>query len=93
MITKTIHKKEDYYIQFTDEEMKELDIKPGDKFSWEIENEGIALKKYVSLEIDLSEFDKDTLICLIQASCDQDISVNEVIVNALEAIIEKEDAK
>lgn len=90
MITKTVLKKEDYYIQFTEEEMNELNIKPGDKFTWKILDEGVMLEKHVPVEIDFSDFDKDTLIYLIQKSCERDISVEDVIVEVLKEKLAKD---
>jgi len=86
---KTVQRSDDYFIQFTDSELKALGIKPGDKFSWEIEGESVMLKKYVPLEIDLADFSRDTLEFLIALSIKKDLSVNDVICELLEQQLEK----
>jgi hypothetical protein len=91
MITKTVQRSEDLYIQFTDEELKALDIKSGDKFSWEIENESLVLKKFATIEVDISEWSREILEMLIADSIKKDISVNEVISDILEKVLSKSD--
>jgi hypothetical protein len=79
-LTKTVQRSEDCYIQFTDEEMEQLDIKINDKFSCKIEDDGsIILEKYVPIEINFDDWNKETLVFLIQESCDKHIPVDEVI--------------
>lgn len=87
-LTKKIQKTEEYFIQFTDEELKYLDIKEGDKFSVRVEDEGIFFEKFASIELDISEFSKEALEILIRESIENDISVNEVISNMLEKVCE-----
>lgn len=83
-ITKIVEPTGDLCIKFTEEEMRELNIEEGDKFSWKITDEGVLLQKYVNIDIDLSELSRDTLEMLIRDSCERDISVNEVICNCIE---------
>lgn len=85
-ITKKIQKTEEYFVQFTDEELELLNIQQGDKFSVHVEDEGIFLEKFGSLELDISEFSKEALIMLVSESIEKDISVNEVISNMLEEV-------
>lgn len=92
MFTKKVQRSEDLYIQFTDQELKALNISPKDKFSWEVEGESIILKKFVSLEVDMSEWSRDVLEMLIKDSIDKDVSVNEVICDILERYLAKENA-
>lgn len=88
---KTLIPTNDCYIQFTDDELKELNIKPGDKFSvHHHEDDSIELKKYVPLDIDIDDWPVEILLMLIKKSIDQDISVNEVISNSLKMYIKKE---
>ena len=89
MIKKTIQRSEDLFVQFTDEELAALNIKPGDKFSCKVEDDLILLQKYSTLEIDLSEFSRETLEMLIADSVKKDISVNQVIENILQSYIEQ----
>jgi hypothetical protein len=82
---KQIKEKTDLYIEFTEEEKKELGWKDNQKFSWElIENGGICLKPYVSVDIDMSSYPREILEFLVSESCNRDISVNEVIQEILE---------
>lgn len=87
-VIKTVQKKEEFFIQFTDEEMFDLGLKPHDKF--EIEAGGdhtIVLKKMVPLEIELGDFDKGVLVFLIEESIREQKSVDDVIRENLEKIL------
>jgi len=88
---KTLKEKKDLYIEFTDEEMKELGWKENQKLSMSLtENGGIAIQPYVSVEIDMSDYPKEILQWLIEESVEKDISVNDVICNILESYIGEE---
>jgi hypothetical protein len=89
-IAKTILKKEDYYIQFTDEEMAELNIEPGQKFTCDLEDGGLKLTPFAKIELEMGNWPKELLEFLIQESCEKDISVNDVICNVLEEVIKNE---
>jgi hypothetical protein len=86
-IPKTVKVKEDYYIEFTDEELQALNIEKGQKFSCKIEDGGLMLTPFAKMEIEIGDWDREVLEMLIQDSCEQDISVNEVISNLLEEVI------
>jgi bifunctional DNA-binding transcriptional regulator/antitoxin component of YhaV-PrlF toxin-antitoxin module len=90
MIKKTIEPTGDVCVKFTEDELVKLNIKQGDKFSIKETDDGILLEKFASIELDLSEFNRDILEFLIQESCDKDISVNEVFSNIFDRIIENE---
>jgi len=90
MITKTIEPTGDVCVKFTEEELTQLNIKQGDKLSIKELDSGILLEKFATIELDLAEFNRDTLEFLIQESCNKDISINEVISNILEKLIENE---
>ncbi len=79
MITKNLQKTEEYFIQFTDEELKQLNLQQGDKLTCEIEDGSVLLKKFATLEIDISEYSREVLEMLISESVEKDVSVNEVI--------------
>ena len=87
MIKKTVQRSEDCFVQFTDEELLELNIKAGDKFSCSIKNGSVVLKKFETIEIDMSEWSRDILEMLISKSIEEDISINEVISNILEQML------
>jgi hypothetical protein len=90
MITKTVQRSEDLYIQFNEDEMGLLDIKPGDKFSWEIGNDNsITLKKFAEVEIDISEWSREVLEMLISESIEKDLPVNDIIINILDEQLAK----
>jgi hypothetical protein len=84
MINKTIQRSEDCFVQFTNEELTELGIKEGDKFSWEEDNGSILLKKHVPVEVDISDWSRDVLEMLICESIEKDISINDVICGIIE---------
>jgi hypothetical protein len=89
-IAKTILKKEDYYIQFTDEEMTELNIEPGQKFTCELKDGGIQLTPFAKIELEIGDWSREILEFLIKESCEKDISVNEIINNLLNNLIKNE---
>jgi len=89
-IAKTVLKKEEYYIQFTDEEMAELNIEPGQKFTCDLEDGGLKLTPFAKIELEMGNWPKELLEFLIQESCEKDVSVNEVICNVLEETIKNE---
>ena len=84
MIKKTLQRSEDLLLQFTDEEVKYLNLEPGQKFSVHAHEDGsFELKKYVPVEIDLSEWSREVLEMIIKKSLEEDITVNDVINEAL----------
>jgi hypothetical protein len=89
-ICKPVKVKEDYYIEFTDEELKALKMEKGQKFSCEIEDGALKLVPFVKMELEISGWERETLEFLIQESCERDVSVNEVINDALEQIIKND---
>lgn len=86
-ICKPIKVKEDYYIEFTDEELKALKMEKGQKYSCEVENGALKLVPFEKVELEIGSWEREILEMLIQESCDKDISVNEVISNILEKVI------
>jgi hypothetical protein len=79
MIKKIIEPTGDVCVRFTDDELEQLGMKQGDKFSVEETDEGIVLKKFATIELDMAEWEREILEYLIAQSCDKDVSVNEVI--------------
>jgi hypothetical protein len=90
MIKKTIEPTGDVCVKFTEDELAQLNIKQGDKFSIKEQDGGILLEKFATIELDLSEFSRDILEFLIKESCDKDISINEVFSNIFDRIIKDE---
>ena len=91
MITKTLQKKEDFFIQFTDEEINELGMKKNGKFTVKIGEDGksLMLIPFEEVEIDFSEFSKEDLINLICSSTAKDQTVEEFIVDTLEEFVKQ----
>jgi len=89
-ICKPLKVKEDYYVEFTDEELKNLNLSKGQKLSCEIEDGALKLTPFVKVDIDISEWKRDILEFLIKESCNQDISVNEIINNVLKNTIDEQ---
>ncbi len=81
--SKRVQTRQEYFIQFTDEEAEALNIKEGDKFSIKTTDEGILLERYGSIEIDLADFSRETLEFLIEESIAKDIPVSIVVENCL----------
>jgi hypothetical protein len=89
MIKKTIEPTGDVCVKFTEDELAQLNIKQGDKFSIKETDGGILLEKFSTVDINLSELDRKLIEFLIQESCDKDISVNQVISDLLEKGLEQ----
>jgi bifunctional DNA-binding transcriptional regulator/antitoxin component of YhaV-PrlF toxin-antitoxin module len=64
-------------VRFSEEELTILNIKEGDKFSIEESEDGILLKKYEELDIDLSEFSREILEFIIIESNKLDLTISE----------------
>ena len=89
MFTKTIQKTEEYFIQFSDEELSKLGLKKGDKLDWILNEDGsISLKPWTAIDLDISEWSKELLMFLIQESIEKNLTINEVIVECIEKMIE-----
>lgn len=82
---KTVQKKEEYFIQFTDEEMQKLGFKPNTKFTVELleDKSGLVLTPHEEIEIDLNEFSKEELINIIHAANQQDMTFEDFLVDTL----------
>jgi bifunctional DNA-binding transcriptional regulator/antitoxin component of YhaV-PrlF toxin-antitoxin module len=89
MIKKTLEATGDVCVKFTEDELSQLNIKQGDKFSIKETDDGILLEKFATVDIDLSELNRELLEFLIIESCDKDISINEVISDLLEKSLEQ----
>jgi hypothetical protein len=89
MIKKTVEPTGDVCVKFTEDELTQLNIKQGDKFSMKETNDGILLEKFATVDIDLSELQRELLEFLIQESCDKDVSINQVISDLLEKGLEQ----
>lgn len=89
---KKVLEKKDLYIQFSEEEMQELGWEEGQKLSFQFNEDtgSITLQPFVKMEIDISDWERETLEFLIRESCNRDISVNEVINETLSKFIDKE---
>ena len=83
-ITKTLQQSTDMIVQFTEDEVAELGLTPNEKLSFKLLEDGsVSLTKYGTMEIELNDLNRDVLEHLIITSCDEDISVNQVIENIL----------
>lgn len=82
---KTVQKKEEYFIQFTDEEIDQLGFKPNTKFTVELSEDktGLVLTPHEEIEIDLNEFSKEELINIIVAANKVDMTFEEFLVDSL----------
>jgi hypothetical protein len=82
---KTVQKKEEYFIQFTDEEMNELGFKPNTKFTIKVNDDKVSLTltPHEEIEIDLNEFSKEELINIIIAANKSDMTFEDFVVDSL----------
>jgi hypothetical protein len=82
---KTVQKKEEYFIQFTDEEMNQLGFKPNTRFTIELSEDksGLKLTPHEEIEIDLDEFSKEELINVIVAANKLDMTFEDFVVDSL----------
>jgi hypothetical protein len=88
MIKKTLTPTNDMYMQFTEDELAELNMSPGDKFSVRPMDDGsIKLEKYVKMEVDMGDWPREILELIIKKSCEEDSSANDVISNILKQTI------
>jgi hypothetical protein len=88
MIKKTLQPTGDMMIAFTEDELKELNIKEGDKFDFKLQEDGsVKLDKYVAIELNMIDWPREVLEMLVKRSCEQDVSVNEVLIEILEEAI------
>lgn len=82
---KQVQSREELFIQFTDEEIEKLGLEKNQKLSMEIlENGSIKMTPFAKIDIDITEWSREVLENLIQESVEKDISVNEVITQAIE---------
>jgi hypothetical protein len=89
MIKKTIEPTGEMCVKFTEDELVKLNIKQGDKFSIKESDEGILLEKFSTVDINLSELNREILEFLIQESCEKDVSINDIISDLLEKGLEQ----
>jgi hypothetical protein len=81
---KVLQPTNDAFIQFTEEELSSIGAGPGTKFEAKLHDDGsIELRPYVKMELDMGEWPREVLEMIISDSCEQDISVNDVISNLL----------
>jgi hypothetical protein len=85
---KTLQTKEEQYIQFTDEELKELGLEKDTKFTVEEVDGSIKLTPYKTIEFDLSELDRDILEFLVKRSCETHMPVEDIINDILKWAID-----
>ena len=91
-IEKTVQSRPEYFLQFTDEEIELLNVKAGDKFEVIPHDDGsFELRKFVPLEIDISEYPREILEDLIKESLDKDIPVGDIIRKAIKESLQDEE--
>ena len=90
---KKVQEKKELFLQFSEEEMQEMGWEEGQKLSLKFDEEtkAITLEPFVKMNIDIGEWDREILEYLVGESCDRDVSVNEIINESLEKMINKND--
>jgi hypothetical protein len=92
MLTKTLEPTGDVCIKFTDEELSKLNLSSGEKLSVAVNAAGeLVLSKFSTIELDMSDWSRETLEFLLAESCARDISINQVIAELLEKALETSD--
>jgi len=90
MIKKVLQPTNDVCIQFTEEELSAIGAGPGTKFETKLNDDGsIELRPYVKVEVDMSDWPREVLEMIIDFSCKEDISANDVISNLLKDSLDK----
>jgi hypothetical protein len=84
---KKLIKQEELLVQFSEEEIESFGWEKGQKLSIELKDDGVFLSPHKKMDIDISEWSRDVLEMLISKSCEQDISVNEVIEEILDKVL------
>jgi len=88
MITKTVQKTENYFIEFSDEELDHLNLKKGSKLDWKVQEDGsVKLVPWVPVDLEIQNWDKDVLLFLIKESLEKDLPVNDIIAELIEKMI------
>lgn len=90
---KKVQEKKELFLQFSEEEMQEMGWEEGQKLSFKFDEDtkSITLEPFVKMDIDIGEWDREILEYLVGESCDRDVSVNEIINESLEKMINKND--
>lgn len=87
-VVTTVKKREEYFVQFTPEEMKTLNLEGGDRFDVSVDAKGaVVLRKMPGIELDLEDFSKPTLESLIKLSIEKQVPVDDVIRELLEGYL------
>lgn len=94
MIKKTLQPTNDLFLQFTEEEIKELNLKQGDKFTATQNEDGsVFLEKWKPVDIDLTEFPEEIKDMLLIKSIEDQIPIDEVINNLLKIYFDEMENK
>jgi hypothetical protein len=88
---KKVQEKKELYLQFSEEELEELGWEEGQKLSFKFneDTKAITLEPFVKMELDISEWDREILEYLVGQSCERDVSVNDLINESLEKMMNK----
>lgn len=85
---KTVKEKKELYIEFTEEEMAEMGWEDNQKLSITANEDGtITIKPWVKIDLDTTDWPKDIFEMLVEKSLEEDKTVNQVIVDLIEATI------
>jgi len=90
-IHKKVEKREEFFVAFTPEECQTLGLQAGDKFEVIEEADGLLLKKFATIELDLADFDRATLEFLVEESLKLHCPIEDIITNILTEAVEREE--
>jgi hypothetical protein len=86
---KTILSKTDLYIQFTEDELDELNLEAGQNYDCELTEDGILLKPWKQVDLgDITQFPREVLEMLVTKSLEEGKTVNNVIVDILKSALD-----
>jgi hypothetical protein len=90
---KKVQEKKELFLQFSEEEIQEMGWEEGQKLSikFDEETKAITLEPFVKMEVEISEWPLEILQFLVAESCERDVSVNELINESLEKMMNKYD--
>jgi hypothetical protein len=91
-LTKTLEPTGDVCVKFTEEELSKLNLSSGEKLSVAVNATGeLVLSKFSTIELDMSDWTRETLEFLLAESCTRDVGVNQIIAEVLEKALETSD--
>jgi len=89
---KAVQKREEYFIEFSEDEFAKFGWEPNQKFDWKLNKDvSVFLKPWTSIDLgDIESFPREVLELLIIESLEKDVPVNQVIIDLLKRNLKKD---